>query len=60
MDLGLKDSVCVVTGSTAGIGLEVARLLQAEGARRTPAAATTGSASCTSPPTSRSPASPSA
>ena len=32
MDLGLKDNVCVVTGSTAGIGLEIARLLQAEGA----------------------------
>jgi 3-oxoacyl-[acyl-carrier protein] reductase len=33
MDLGLQDKVCVVTGSTAGIGLEVARLLQAEGAK---------------------------
>jgi NAD(P)-dependent dehydrogenase (short-subunit alcohol dehydrogenase family) len=32
MDLGLRDQVCVVTGSTAGIGLEVARQLQAEGA----------------------------
>jgi NAD(P)-dependent dehydrogenase (short-subunit alcohol dehydrogenase family) len=32
MDLGLDGSVCVVTGSTAGIGLEVARLLQSEGA----------------------------
>ena len=32
MDLGLHDSVCVVTGSTAGIGLEVARQLAAEGA----------------------------
>src|ERR1051325_747815 len=32
MDLGLHDKVCVVTGSTAGIGLEVARLLQGEGA----------------------------
>ena len=32
MDLGLHDKVCVVTGSTAGIGLEVARLLQSEGA----------------------------
>ena len=30
MDLGLQDKVCVVTGSTAGIGLEVARQLQAE------------------------------
>jgi 3-oxoacyl-[acyl-carrier protein] reductase len=33
MDLGLKDRVCVVTGSTAGIGLETARLLAAEGAK---------------------------
>jgi NAD(P)-dependent dehydrogenase (short-subunit alcohol dehydrogenase family) len=33
MDLGLTDRVCVVTGSTAGIGLEVARLLAEEGAR---------------------------
>ena len=33
MDLGLKDRVCVVTGSTSGIGLETARLLVAEGAR---------------------------
>jgi NAD(P)-dependent dehydrogenase (short-subunit alcohol dehydrogenase family) len=33
MDLGLHDRVCVVTGSTAGIGLETARLLVAEGAR---------------------------
>jgi NAD(P)-dependent dehydrogenase (short-subunit alcohol dehydrogenase family) len=33
MDLGLRDSVCVVTGSTAGIGLEVARMLQEEGAK---------------------------
>lgn len=32
MDLGLQDRVCVVTGSTAGIGLETARLLAAEGA----------------------------
>lgn len=32
MDLGLQDRICVVTGSTAGIGLEVARQLQAEGA----------------------------
>ncbi len=32
MDLGLADKVCVVTGSTAGIGLEIARQLQAEGA----------------------------
>ncbi|HSE80063.1 MAG TPA: SDR family oxidoreductase [Gaiellaceae bacterium] len=33
MKLGLTDRVCVVTGSTAGIGLETARLLAAEGAR---------------------------
>jgi NAD(P)-dependent dehydrogenase (short-subunit alcohol dehydrogenase family) len=33
MDLGLRDKVCLVTGSTAGIGLEAARLLQQEGAR---------------------------
>jgi 3-oxoacyl-[acyl-carrier protein] reductase len=32
VDLGLHDKVCVVTGSTAGIGLEVARRLAAEGA----------------------------
>ncbi|HEX7625682.1 MAG TPA: SDR family oxidoreductase [Gaiellaceae bacterium] len=33
MDLGLSERVCVVTGSTAGIGLVVARQLQEEGAR---------------------------
>jgi 3-oxoacyl-[acyl-carrier protein] reductase len=33
MDLGLEGKTCVVTGSTAGIGLETARLLVAEGAR---------------------------
>jgi 3-oxoacyl-[acyl-carrier protein] reductase len=33
MDLGLRDRTCLVTGSTAGIGLETARLLSAEGAR---------------------------
>jgi NAD(P)-dependent dehydrogenase (short-subunit alcohol dehydrogenase family) len=33
VDLGLRDSVCVVTGSTGGIGLETARLLAEEGAR---------------------------
>jgi 3-oxoacyl-[acyl-carrier protein] reductase len=33
MDLGLRERVCVVTGSTAGIGYETARLLAAEGAR---------------------------
>ena len=32
MDLGLSGSVCLVTGSTSGIGLESARLLAAEGA----------------------------
>jgi 3-oxoacyl-[acyl-carrier protein] reductase len=33
MDLGLRDRVCLVTGSTSGIGLETARLLGEEGAR---------------------------
>jgi NAD(P)-dependent dehydrogenase (short-subunit alcohol dehydrogenase family) len=33
MDLGLRDRVCLVTGSTAGIGLETVRLLVAEGAQ---------------------------
>ena len=33
MDLGLSGSVCLVTGSTGGIGLESARLLAAEGAK---------------------------
>src|SRR5919197_664386 len=33
MDLGLRDRVCLVTGSTGGIGLETARLLADEGAR---------------------------
>jgi 3-oxoacyl-[acyl-carrier protein] reductase len=33
MDLGLRERVCVVTGSTGGIGLETARLLAEEGAR---------------------------
>ena len=32
MDLGLSGSVCLVTGSTGGIGLETANLLRAEGA----------------------------
>ena len=32
MDLGLSDKRCLVTGSTAGIGLETARMLAAEGA----------------------------
>jgi len=32
VDLGLRDTVCIVTGSTGGIGLETARLLAAEGA----------------------------
>jgi NAD(P)-dependent dehydrogenase (short-subunit alcohol dehydrogenase family) len=32
MDLGLAESVCLVTGSTGGIGLETAKLLRAEGA----------------------------
>ena len=33
MDLGLRDRVCVVTGSTSGIGLAAARMLAEEGAR---------------------------
>src|SRR6266571_460072 len=33
MDLGLRERVCLVTGSTSGIGLETAKLLAAEGAR---------------------------
>jgi len=33
MDLGLRERICVVTGSTAGIGLATARLLVDEGAR---------------------------
>jgi 3-oxoacyl-[acyl-carrier protein] reductase len=33
MDLGLRDKICIVTGSTGGIGLETARLLAVEGAR---------------------------
>jgi 3-oxoacyl-[acyl-carrier protein] reductase len=33
MDLGLRDRVCVVTGSTGGIGLVTARMLADEGAR---------------------------
>jgi NAD(P)-dependent dehydrogenase (short-subunit alcohol dehydrogenase family) len=33
MDLGLRDKVCVITGSTGGIGLVVAEQLRAEGAR---------------------------
>ena len=33
MDLGLADRVCVVTGSTAGIGLSTARMLAEEGAQ---------------------------
>jgi NAD(P)-dependent dehydrogenase (short-subunit alcohol dehydrogenase family) len=33
VDLGLRNTVCLVTGSTGGIGLETARLLAAEGAR---------------------------
>jgi NAD(P)-dependent dehydrogenase (short-subunit alcohol dehydrogenase family) len=32
VDLGLEDKVCLVTGSTAGIGFEVATRLAAEGA----------------------------
>jgi 3-oxoacyl-[acyl-carrier protein] reductase len=33
LDLGLRDRVCVVTGSTGGIGLATAKLLANEGAR---------------------------
>jgi 3-oxoacyl-[acyl-carrier protein] reductase len=33
LNLGLRDRVCVVTGSTSGIGLAVARILADEGAR---------------------------
>jgi 3-oxoacyl-[acyl-carrier protein] reductase len=33
MELGLENKVCIVTGSTAGIGLAVAKQLQEEGAR---------------------------
>ena len=33
MDLGLRDRVCVITGSTRGIGLATARMLVEEGAR---------------------------
>ena len=33
MDLGLEGKVCVVTGASRGIGLEVARRLCSEGAR---------------------------
>lgn len=33
MDLGLKDTVAVVTGGTSGIGLAAAKILLAEGAR---------------------------
>src|SRR5919199_373368 len=33
MELGLRDRVCLVTGSTGGIGLATAKLLVEEGAR---------------------------
>jgi NAD(P)-dependent dehydrogenase (short-subunit alcohol dehydrogenase family) len=32
VDLGLRDAVCLITGSTAGIGLETASILRVEGA----------------------------
>jgi NAD(P)-dependent dehydrogenase (short-subunit alcohol dehydrogenase family) len=42
MELGLTGRVCVVTGSTAGIGLETALQLRAEGARVVSAGRGTG------------------
>jgi 3-oxoacyl-[acyl-carrier protein] reductase len=33
LDLGLKDSACIVTGASSGIGAATARMLEAEGAR---------------------------
>ena len=33
MELGLRDRIWLVTGSTAGIGLESARLFRGEGAK---------------------------
>jgi NAD(P)-dependent dehydrogenase (short-subunit alcohol dehydrogenase family) len=33
LDLGLRDRVCVITGSTSGIGLAAARMLSEEGAK---------------------------
>ena len=33
MDLGLRDRVCVLTGSTAGVGLAASRMLVEEGAK---------------------------
>jgi 3-oxoacyl-[acyl-carrier protein] reductase len=33
LDLGLEDRICVVTGSTGGIGRAVAQMLAAEGAK---------------------------
>jgi len=33
MDLALSDKVCLVTGSTAGIGLAAALMLRDEGAK---------------------------
>ena len=57
MDLGLAESVCLVTGSTGGIGLETATLLRAEGAT----VVTTGrSGGARCGPTSRNRVSPSA
>ena len=61
MDLGLRDRVCVVTGSTAGIGLATARLLAGEARAWSPraGAARRASARCsTSRPTSLDPAEP--
>jgi 3-oxoacyl-[acyl-carrier protein] reductase len=42
LDLGLRDRVCIVTGSTGGIGLATARLLAAEGARVVTSGRSTG------------------
>ena len=48
MDLGLRDKVCVVTGSTGGIGLEAARQLAGRGRDgRHLGPAREGSATCT-------------
>jgi NAD(P)-dependent dehydrogenase (short-subunit alcohol dehydrogenase family) len=48
VDLGLRDSVCLVTGSTGGIGAAVAELLRAEGAVVARPVVTTGAPSTAS------------